>query len=177
MFEILMLLCFASAWPFSLHKSWTSRTNGGKSLLYMVVVACGYLFGATHKTLNDHDWVVYLYIFGAVMVICDMALYNRNHRLNNQDKPEKYHWHLICFGFENQFHGGYSSGWTPVTISGHYKNISKARINSAKEAADELNGKATRRDALTVSYLGYMTAEEFNGTNEEGARTEEIRTP
>ncbi len=70
-----MLLCFNSAWTASLHKSWTSRTNAGKSLL------CGYLCGAVHKGLNDPDLVILLYLFGALMVLFDLLLFTRNAKL------------------------------------------------------------------------------------------------
>ena len=33
-FEAIMLICFGAAWPFSIYKSYTSRENTGKSILY-----------------------------------------------------------------------------------------------------------------------------------------------
>ena len=33
--ETVMLLCFAAAWPASIHKSWVSKTRKGKSLSFM----------------------------------------------------------------------------------------------------------------------------------------------
>jgi hypothetical protein len=77
-FEIIMLLCFGSAWPFSIYKSWTSGTNEGKSLWFMIIVLVGYLSGVIHKILHNLDPVVYLYGANGVMVLMDIALYFRN---------------------------------------------------------------------------------------------------
>jgi membrane protein DedA with SNARE-associated domain len=79
-FEIIMLLCFGSAWPFSIYKSWTSGTNEGKSLWFMVIVLVGYLSGVIHKILHNLDPVVYLYAVNGMMVLVDIAFYFRNRR-------------------------------------------------------------------------------------------------
>lgn len=81
LFEILMLLCFGAAWPVSLWKSWTSRTNGGKSVIFLIVVAIGYVAGIVHKLLNDRDAVTFLYALNMCMVSADIVLWFRNRRL------------------------------------------------------------------------------------------------
>jgi len=80
-FEIIMLICFGSAWPFSIYKSYTSRSNGGKSFPFLVIVLAGYGAGFLHKFLNDPDPVIFLYATNATMVLVDMALYVRNRRI------------------------------------------------------------------------------------------------
>lgn len=77
-FEATMLICFGAAWPVSIYKSYKSKTNDGKSLLFLVVVAIGYLAGVTHKLIYNFDLVTYLYITNAIMVLTDIALYYRN---------------------------------------------------------------------------------------------------
>ena len=77
-FEILMLICFGAAWPFSIYKSYTSRTNKGKSLFFLVVVFAGYLFGTAHKLFYNYDLVIFLYMFNALMVFTDIVLYFKN---------------------------------------------------------------------------------------------------
>ena len=42
-FEIIMLVCFGMAWPFSIHKSYTTRQVGSKSLLFLVALLIGYI--------------------------------------------------------------------------------------------------------------------------------------
>jgi hypothetical protein len=37
-YEFVMLLCFGAAWPFSIYKSYVSRRNGGKSVIFLFVV-------------------------------------------------------------------------------------------------------------------------------------------
>ena len=77
-FEATMLICFGAAWPVSIYKSYKSKTNDGKSLLFLVVVAIGYLAGVTHKLIYNFDLATYLYITNAIMVLTDIALYYRN---------------------------------------------------------------------------------------------------
>ena len=79
-FEIAMLLCFGAAWPFSIFKSYTSRQNGGKSLLFLCVIVIGYVAGILHKVLYSMDVVIYLYALNGLMVLIDIALYLRNRR-------------------------------------------------------------------------------------------------
>ena len=77
-FEVIMLLCFGAAWPFSIYKSYKSRHTGGKSLIFLYIVVIGYAAGIAHKILHSHDVVIYLYIFNCVMVLTDILVYYRN---------------------------------------------------------------------------------------------------
>ena len=80
-FEIIMLLCFGAAWPVSIYKSWKSRTNAGKSIVFLWVVFCGYLAGITHKIVYAPDPVMALYILNAMMIGIDLFLFYRNGKL------------------------------------------------------------------------------------------------
>lgn len=80
-FEAVMLICFGAAWLVSIYKSYESKTNDGKSVLFLLVVAIGYLAGITHKLIYNFDLVIYLYIANAIMVFTDIALYYRNKSL------------------------------------------------------------------------------------------------
>ncbi|HIJ90953.1 MAG: hypothetical protein OEV89_09625 [Desulfobulbaceae bacterium] len=80
-FETVMLLCFGAAWPFSLYRSYRSRTNAGKSLMYLCVVFAGYLSGILHKVFFNPDPIIFLYITNGLMVAGDILLYLRNRRL------------------------------------------------------------------------------------------------
>ena len=42
-FEIVMLVCFGAAWPFSIYKSYKAKSNEGKSVLFLFVIALGYI--------------------------------------------------------------------------------------------------------------------------------------
>jgi len=83
-FEIIMLICFGAAWPASIYRSWVSRTTGGKSLLFLLIVEVGYVAGILHKILNSPDLVIYLYILNGIMVFADILLYARNSRIENR---------------------------------------------------------------------------------------------
>lgn len=87
-FEAVMLLCFAAAWPAAIHKSWVSRTARGKSLLFLVIVFIGYMAGIAFKVTGNLDRVVYLYGFNSCLVAIDLALYVRNARLDRRERPE-----------------------------------------------------------------------------------------
>lgn len=86
LWEIIMLLCFGSAWPFSIYKSWKSRTSAGKSIIFLYVIVAGYVAGIIHKIINNFDNVTYLYAFNAMMVTVDIILYYRNLRLERNEK-------------------------------------------------------------------------------------------
>lgn len=87
-FEILMLICFGAAWPFSIYRSWVSRSTRGKSLLFMIIVMCGYLAGILHKLFFNYDIVIYLYALNLLMVAADVLLYLRNRRGEKREKAE-----------------------------------------------------------------------------------------
>jgi membrane protein DedA with SNARE-associated domain len=75
-----MLLCFGAAWPFSIWKSYKSRSNEGKSIWFLLVIFIGYIAGSAHKLLYNFDIVFYLYVLNGAMVFADMLLYLRNSR-------------------------------------------------------------------------------------------------
>ncbi len=77
-FEILMLVCFGAAWPFSIYKSYRSKEVAGKSLLFLFVIFVGYVAGTVHKIFFQFDYVIVLYILNGVMVLIDIILYFRN---------------------------------------------------------------------------------------------------
>ncbi|PIE74818.1 MAG: hypothetical protein CSA18_03280 [Deltaproteobacteria bacterium] len=77
-FEILMLICFGSAWPASIYKSYVSRSNSGKSLAFMVIIFTGYFSGIIHKYFYNYDPVIWLYILNTLLVAIDIFLYFRN---------------------------------------------------------------------------------------------------
>ena len=80
-FEVLMLICFGAAWPFSIYKSFRSRQNSGKSILFLLVILVGYISGIIHKLLYSNDFVIILYILNGCMVSIDILLYLRNQKI------------------------------------------------------------------------------------------------
>lgn len=79
-FEFLMLFCFGFSWPFAIAKSLRSRSTKGKSLMFMLLVELGYVFGIVHKVLNNFNWVTWVYVALFVIVGFDVYLYWRNRR-------------------------------------------------------------------------------------------------
>lgn len=84
-FEIIMLLCFGAAWPFSIYKSYKSRKNSGKSVAFLYIVVIGYIAGILHKLIYNYDAVIFLYVLNSIMVTLDILLYYRNYKLAAQD--------------------------------------------------------------------------------------------
>lgn len=84
-FEVIMLVCFGAAWPFSIYKSYKSGQTAGKSLLFLYVILVGYLSGIIHKLLYSPNLVILLYGLNMVMVLIDLALYYHNQRLQKQN--------------------------------------------------------------------------------------------
>lgn len=80
-----MLCCFGFSWPFSILKSITSRSTKGKSLLFMVLIEFGYIFGIIHKVLNNFNWVTYVYAVLFCVVLVDICLYFRNARIEKNE--------------------------------------------------------------------------------------------
>jgi hypothetical protein len=93
-FEVLMLLCFAAAWPFSIVKQWRTRSSKGKSILFSYIIMVGYLFGIANKVVNDDiNYVLAFYILDLCLVLIDTAIYYRNtmcqHRSEGVDDRPK----------------------------------------------------------------------------------------
>lgn len=81
-FEIIMLLCFGCAWPFSIYTSYKARTAKGKSIFFLFVLIIGYLAGIMHKIFFSFDYVILLYILNFCLISIDTLLYFRNKRLD-----------------------------------------------------------------------------------------------
>ena len=76
-FEVIMLVCFGSGWPFSIGKALRTKQVSGKSPWFMAIICLGYLSGVIHKTLYARDWVVALYGLNMVLIATDLFLYHR----------------------------------------------------------------------------------------------------
>ena len=85
-FEFLMLCCFGASWPFAIAKSWRSRSTKGKSLMFMLLIEVGYVFGIVHKVINSFNWVTWVYVVLFFVVAVDVTLYFRNRRLERAVK-------------------------------------------------------------------------------------------
>ncbi len=87
-FEALMLVCFGVAWPVSIYKSFRSRDNSGKSVIFLIIILLGYISGIVNKLLYSMDAVIYLYILNCLMVAADIGLYFRNDSLQKAGRKQ-----------------------------------------------------------------------------------------
>ena len=84
-FEILMLLCFACSWPFSIVKALRTKVVIGKSPIFMSIIVLGYVFGILHKIFYHPDAVVFLYLLNLLIVSFDLLLYFKYIGQNRRD--------------------------------------------------------------------------------------------
>jgi len=84
LFEAFMVICFGISWPVSIIKSLRSKTAKGKSLIFIIFVAVGYLCGITSKLVSGSPltYVFIFYVINLCMVTFDIGLYFRNARLD-----------------------------------------------------------------------------------------------
>jgi hypothetical protein len=92
-FEVLMLALFGFSWPINLSKSIKTKSTKGKSLLFLLLIDIGYIFGMLSKILNtDFDWankwwVFAIYVVNFSFVTADLFMYfinkNREKKLLN----------------------------------------------------------------------------------------------
>lgn len=85
--EMMMVLSFGISWPFSILKSYRSRTAKGKSLFFLLMICFGYICGIVWKLLvlretGEFRYPGYFYILNFLMISCDVFLYFRNRRLD-----------------------------------------------------------------------------------------------
>ncbi|GAB6168079.1 hypothetical protein JCM1393_05390 [Clostridium carnis] len=85
-YEVIMLLCFGLAWPFSIYKSLISKSTNGKSVMFMIILIIGYLSGILNKLIYNYDNVIFLYVINVIMVSIDVLLYFRNRKLEFNKK-------------------------------------------------------------------------------------------
>ena len=94
LFEIFMIVLFGLSWPANVIKSYKARTTKGKSLMFLICIFVGYLFGITSKLISDSfDWqtkwyVLFFYVLNTFMVGVDLTLYARNAKLDAKMKEE-----------------------------------------------------------------------------------------
>ena len=85
-FEIIMIVCFGCSWPMNVIKSYHARTTKGKSLMFLIMISTGYVFGITGKIISgSFKWyVMFFYVLNLCMVSLDIAMYVRNLRLDRR---------------------------------------------------------------------------------------------
>ena len=82
-FEMLFLICFGLAWPATVIKSFRSRSAKNKSVAFVILALCGYLFGIAARIIGQAiDYPLVFYIINLSMVATDLCLYVRNRRLD-----------------------------------------------------------------------------------------------
>ena len=79
------------------YKSWKSRSAKGKSLLFVMFVWVGYIFGIAKNFIlfanGSNSWVFFLgwafYFINFLMVNLDILLYFRNRKLDKERELAK----------------------------------------------------------------------------------------
>jgi len=73
-FETIMLFCFGFAWPFSIYRTWKTKTSMSKSIFFLCIIFLGYIAGILFKIYGKLDEVICLYILNSILVAIDIAL-------------------------------------------------------------------------------------------------------
>ena len=90
-FEVVMLLMFGISWPINLAKSIKSKSTKGKSLIFLILIDVGYIFGMMSKIFSttfvwSTDWWVFaIYVVNFCFVSADLTVYFIN---RNREKKE-----------------------------------------------------------------------------------------
>jgi hypothetical protein len=85
--ESAMLVSFGLAWPANIVKSWQTRSTRGKSLLFLVIVLMGYVFGIAAKLVNGEiNYVLAFYLLDVALVLTDVLIYCRNLKLDRLER-------------------------------------------------------------------------------------------
>ena len=80
-FEVIMLICFGIAWPFSICEMLKTKKSQGKSIHFSIAIFMGYIAGIFFQYFSARNYVLFLYMLNAFMVAFDVALtikYRRN---------------------------------------------------------------------------------------------------
>lgn len=110
--EVAMLLCFAAAWPVSILKAWRSRTAHGVSIMFMVILEAGYLFGMASKFAGDDvNYVLAFYVVNFTLVLINIAIVLRNRRL---DAVSRIHRTLPQYCYKDK--PDYTRLWKPTSF-------------------------------------------------------------
>lgn len=75
--EAVMLVCWGLSWPVSIIKALRTKIVLGKSPLFTLLIAVGYICGISHKILYSRDYLIILYLFNLAMILTDLYLYVR----------------------------------------------------------------------------------------------------
>ncbi len=75
--EAVMLVCWGLSWPVSIIKALRTKIVLGKSPLFILLIALGYICGISHKLLYSRDYLILLYLFNLTMILTDLYLYVR----------------------------------------------------------------------------------------------------
>ncbi|MDR2866881.1 MAG: hypothetical protein LBV13_05740 [Methanomassiliicoccaceae archaeon] len=73
-----MLLLFGVAWPFSIRKAYKTKSNGGMSLFFIVIVLFGYFAGMINNIINGMNYVMLFYVANSLMIVINIYLFIRN---------------------------------------------------------------------------------------------------
>ena len=85
LFEAFMVISFGVSWPVSIVKSVKAKTSKGKSIIFLIFIDLGYIFGITSKFVSGTiTYVLVFYIINTIMVTIDIILYIKNRRIDQK---------------------------------------------------------------------------------------------
>ena len=89
-FETIMIISFGISWPLSIIRSVRSRSTKGKSVLFSIFIAIGYICGIISKSItHTYNLAFWLYFPNVIMVCTDICLYFRNRAIERREEGKK----------------------------------------------------------------------------------------
>lgn len=91
--EIMFLICFGASWPFNIIRAYKARTAKGTSVLFMLLIAAGYVAGIFKMiftlldagSLKPLGWVAFAFYFiNLSLVTTGIIIYFRNKKLDEK---------------------------------------------------------------------------------------------
>ncbi len=81
--EAVMMLSFATAWPFNIVRAYRARTARGTSIVFMSVIEFAYICGMLSKIVADNvTYVFAFYVLDFTLVGIAILIYFRNRAID-----------------------------------------------------------------------------------------------
>ena len=85
-FETIMIISFGISWPLSIVRSVRSRSTRGKSVLFSIFIAIGYVCGLISKCMTQTYNLAFWFYFPNLFFVCtDICLYFRNRAIERRE--------------------------------------------------------------------------------------------
>lgn len=97
--EIIMVLCFGSAWPFAIFRTLQQRSGEGKSRVFLCINLLGYATGMYVNFLQEEYLVIAFYSTNFSMVLIDLLIVFYFNHINRKQAVSNAHQKIKSLSF------------------------------------------------------------------------------